>query len=389
MHKNLLPVLNKPTLRGKTIFSLIILLGVVFVFISFEEANAQRRRSRGMSLFQGRKVPFQANKRYLSVGFSTKALNYFGDLAPKSHIASTDITFTRPGFGVSLVYKYGPRFFSRGHFLWGRVKGDDFSSTDPYGEKSKYRYARNLSFRNDIYEVGWVGMFTLFANYNTYRRRFAFNPYIFVGVTGFYHNPKGKVPETDRQGNTLPQAGEWVALQPLGTEGQNASEGDRESYYPENPYSLYQFSLPFGLGFKYRLSTNLDFEFEVGFRYLFFDYIDDVSKFYVDKGVFDDSEQGRLARVMSDRSMETTAVINGKERDLAPIREFTSEFTYTGKDGETYTTFAGYGHENTLSDPTQRGGANANDIILITTLRINYILGSGNLFKSRRSDSFR
>ncbi|MDE3182372.1 MAG: hypothetical protein KGM16_03035, partial [Bacteroidota bacterium] len=49
-----------------------------------------------------------------------------------------------------------------------------------------------------------------------------------------------------------------------------------------NNYSLTQFSIPFGAGVKMPLSENINVGFEIGYRKLFTDYLDDVSKTYVD-----------------------------------------------------------------------------------------------------------
>jgi hypothetical protein len=100
-----------------------------------------------------------------------------------------------------------------------------------------------------------------------------------VGV--FYHNPKAMAPETDQLGNSIPEAGKWVALQALGTEGQYSDA------YDVKPYSKVQISVPIGLGFSYKIGNNLDFSFEIGYRILFTDYIDDVSENFVDLGIFD------------------------------------------------------------------------------------------------------
>jgi hypothetical protein len=96
-----------------------------------------------------------------------------------------------------------------------------------------------------------------------------------------------------------------------------------------------------------------------------------VSGSYVDKGALNSD----LAKVMSDRSMETTAVVSGQPRDMEAIQKVTRQITYVGKDGREYTVFAGYGHENKGGSPNQRGGE-ANDSYVVTTLRISYILGS-------------
>ena len=296
---------------------------------------------------------YTINKKYTSVGISLNAINYFGDLAPKEDIFSTNISFTRPDFGIWISRRLGPRFSVRGSFNWGRLKGDDFESADPNDENAVYRYIRNLQFRNDIKELSVVGIVDLFENPRTFRTRRPFNPYVFAGVAVFHHNPKALVPEIDQNtGNTFPNAGEWVDLQPLRTEGED--------------YKKIQIAIPFGVGFRFRLEERWDLALEVGYRHLFFDRIDDVSGNYVDLGTLDSD----LARALSDRSREPVAVESGDTRVFTPP----ATATYVGADGNTYTTFGGYGNP----DPSNiRGDKDDNDIYIVTGIHLSYILSTG------------
>ena len=138
-------------------------------------------------------------------------------------------------------------------------------------------------------------MFTTYVtdpNTGSARNRFPLNPYIFLGVAAFHHNPQAKAPEFDLSCTPLPEAGKWVNLQPLGTEGQYVAGG--------NPYSLIQLAIPLGLGVKVRLPDNLDFNFEIGFRQLFTDYIDDVGGPYPNLAELD----SELSRALSEKSGE-------------------------------------------------------------------------------------
>lgn len=341
---------------------------LVILFASID-ASAQRKRkgylkkrNRAISHYKGGSIHFDKDKRYVSVAFSVDALNYFGDITPKSSFASTDISFTRPGFGISMSYRYQPNLTLRGSLSLGRIRGDDFVSADPYGEESRFRYVRNLSFRNDIEELAFGAVWDFMGNHGTFLNRVDFTPYVWGGVAGFHHNPQGKVPELDKNGQPLEEAGQWVALRPLGTEGQYSDA------YNVKPYSNFQVSIPFGVGIRKRLDKRWDFEFEVGYRYLFTDYIDDVSGMYVDLGALD----SELAKAMSDRSREPTAVVSGKERDFDAISAVTRPVTYTSKyDGKQYTVLAGYGEEFPTNN---RGMSSDKDIYIVTSFRISYIL---------------
>jgi hypothetical protein len=66
-----------------------------------------------------------------------------------------------------------------------------------------------------------------------------------------------------------------VYLQPLGTEGEGLPE-----YPDKQPYDLTQTNIVFGAGIKYRISEQWAAGIEFNTRYLFTDYLDDVSSLY-------------------------------------------------------------------------------------------------------------
>ncbi len=357
-------------------------LTAIFLFFGIDNSQAQskkqrnyRKKNRIISTFTTKKLPFPKGYRYTALEIGPSAFNYFGDLAPNSSLNSTDLSFTKPGFTVSIRQKLNARVFIRTDFAWGRLEGDDFVSADPTDKNAIYRYTRNLQFRNNIKELNLVGIVELFENRSWYLKRSVINPYAFGGVGVFYHDPKAKVPDTDARGNSLPEAGQWVSLQPLGTEGQYSAEVGIQ------PYKNIQVSIPFGLGVYMKFNNRVDLGFDIGYRYLFFDYIDDVSQNYVDKGLLTDP----LAKVLSDRSMETTAVMSGTARNMEAIQGVTTPYSYTGVDGQAYTTFSGYGHGYQNDTYNIRGNADNNDIYLVTTIRLSYILGGK--MNNRRKES--
>lgn len=362
------------------------LLSILLIAFTLNTAHAQirkrgglRKKNRSISRFTMKKQPFPKAFRYTSFDFGISAFNYFGDLSPNPGIASTDINFTRPGLSFSLNHKVGPQFFVRSDFSWGRLQADDYTAADPNDANAVYRYIRNLQFRNDIKELNLLGVFTLFPNRSWYSRRALLNPYFFAGIAVIHHNPKALVPETDYNGNPLSDAGKWVSLQPLGTEGQHSDELNIK------PYSMFQLAIPVGAGISLKMTNRIDLAFELGYRYLFFDYIDDVSGSYVDKGILSDP----LAKVLSDRSTETIAVNAEEERNYEAILQKARPFTYIGADGQTYNTFAGYGHGYSNGNTNRRGNPENNDIYLVTTIRLSYILSRGGKRASSRILDFR
>ena len=346
-------------------------LVIVILLFTIGEGNAQlnrkaiKKNNKRMSSFKGKKNNFDKNKRYNYVGFTVNSLNYFGDLSPLSKAVSTDISFTRPGFGLTFAHRFGPRYTFRGEFMYGTLSGSDFDSADPNDNDAKYRYVRNLQFRNRIKELTMTAVFDLFKNESSYITRAVWTPYAYIGVTLLHHNPKGYVGED----SGLPEAGSWVALKPLGTEGQNGDVLDTDANAGIKPYKNIQLAIPFGIGVRYKLNQAMDLSFEFGTRYLFFDYIDDVSANYVDVSRFSDP----LAAYMSDRSRELTDAVSGTTRDAAVVSEVTGGTLGQG------TPFSGFGTEQV---DNLRGNKKNNDVYMVTTIRITYILG-GKFMKAK------
>lgn len=201
---------------------------------------------------------FSKRKQYNSVGLTLNGMAYFGDITPKPSIPSFRAGATRPNVALSITRRFTPRISGRASLSYGRITGDDAKAADQNDSDAKFRYNRNMNFRNDILEFAATGVFDLIENRNNYIKRPDFVPYVFGGVGVIRHNPKGE----DAEGNI-------VALQGLRTEGQ--SKG----------YSLGQFVIPFGAGARYKLNKGFDIGIELGFRKTFTDYLDDVSGNYV------------------------------------------------------------------------------------------------------------
>ena len=335
---------------------------IIALFLGGHEAFSQmdrgsiRKNNKRLMNFRGKKSNFGKEKRYLSAGFTLSALNYYGDLAPNAARLSTDISFTRPALGITVSQRLGPRYSITGGFMYGTLRGSDFSSADENDATSgKYRFYRNLSFRNRIKELSVVASFDLFENQATYLSRPDWTPFAFAGLAVFHHNPQAIAPAVGLNGQPLTEAGNWVNLHDLGTEGQYADLLPTDANYGIKPYKLIQFSIPIGIGVRFKVHDVVDVSAELGFRYLFTDYIDDVSKNYVDLGVLDSD----LAKALSYRSNELTRPDIARQPMVA-------------RDGMTYDLINGYGYEY----PTNMRGKESNkDIFMVTTFRVSYIVG--------------
>lgn len=312
-----------------------------------------KKNNKNMSRFEGQKFTFK-NKTYNSVGLSLNAFNYYGDLSPSPKKLSTDLSLTKPAIGVSFVHRFGPRYQLVASFMYGGIRGSDNESADKGDSKNGiYRYQRNLSFRNRLKELSVVGQVDLFKNKATYISRVTWTPYLYAGIAVFHHNPQAQAPELDAAGNPTGKKGKWVDLQPLGTEGQYANLQKGDKNYGIDPYKKIQVAIPMGLGARFRVNQVMDFAVEFGFRYTFTDYLDDVSKYYVDLGVF---KNDALAKAMSFRSTEVVG----------------SNRSYLGRDGQTYNVVAGYGEEGKWN---MRGNSSDKDLYMVTTFRLTYIVG--------------
>ena len=199
---------------------------------------------------------FSKRKQYTSIGVSLNAMNYFGDLNPATNFASFHFGDTRPNVGVNIMHRFFPRVSGRFALAYGRITADDNTNANRDDANARFRYARNMNFRSDIFEASAVMVVDLIENRNNYLKRPDFVPYVFAGVAGFHHSPQGK----DQNGN-------YQDLQALKTEGKD--------------YSKFQFSIPFGGGVRYRINRQLDASIEIGFRKTFTGYLDDVSDNYV------------------------------------------------------------------------------------------------------------
>lgn len=200
--------------------------------------------------------------------------NYIGDINPKYNFYNTNLM-------IGAIYRYNinPRWVLRGSMLFGTVGSED----------SHFDNIRNLSFKSKINEISASCEFNFF-DYQTGSKKHRITPYIFGGIGVFFINPKALIK------NPITYENEWVELQPLTTEGQGM-----EGY--DSPYSLTQISVPFGLGLKISLNKIICIGLEWGLRMTFTDYIDDVSKDYVDRTILLDWG-GEVAVTAADRTNE-------------------------------------------------------------------------------------
>jgi len=338
----------------KLCFVLICFMLLAGVNTSYAQFNRKgiKKTNKRMGAYRGGKSAFGKQNRYNAIGLSLSALNYYGDLSPTPGKLSTDISFTKPGIGISFSHRFGPRYTLQAQFMFGTLKGSDAESANAGdGSNGIYRHTRNLSFRNQIKELTVVAVFDLFDNPSTYMSRVKWTPYIYGGVALFLHNPQAIAPAKDLQGNALAEAGKWVDLQPLGTEGQYAKLSSSDANYGIKPYSLLQVAIPIGIGARFRLNEVMDLSIDIGIRYTFTDYLDDVSANYTDLSKL----SSPLAQAMAYRTNE----LAGYPKNPTP----------SGVAGVNVE--AGYGKEYFSNN---RGSKRDNDLYMVTRIMLAYII---------------
>lgn len=204
-------------------------------------------------------VPFFGYSQYLwDFGGHVGASNYLGEMGGKAgtrkdFVADMKLSKTKFTVGGFARYKFTPYIAAKAGLNWVRIAGADNTSTN------RGRAGRNLSFRNDIFEMEVTGE-VFFVDVpdlgHTYRYRNDFRMYAFAGIAAYYHNPKALY------------NGSWVALQPLQTEGVH--------------YSKVGASVPLGLGMYFTIDKKHRIGWEFDWRTTFTDYLDDVSTVYMD-----------------------------------------------------------------------------------------------------------
>ena len=201
------------------------------------------------------------------VGFNAGVAYYFGDL-------NTDFDLSKPGLALNAFGRYNldERIALKFGLYYGRVSGDDSRSANAF------QRARNLDFFSNV----WDGTLQLEFNFFPYihgSKDRNFTPYIFAGLSAFQYSPKTKL------------NGTTYRLRDFGTEGQDI--GDE--------YNLFKLGIAYGGGLKWDLNYYWSMNVELSGRFLFHDYLDDVSETYPNLNVLV-AQRGQIAAELSDRS---------------------------------------------------------------------------------------
>lgn len=227
------------------------------------------------------------------VVYGIGATNFLGELGGANQIGTDyfrdlEISMTRYVFNAGMRYKLSQYTSVKTGISYGRLTGHDKTTEEPA------RKNRNLSFRSPIiewctqYEFSWMKE-RISSRYKIRRVRgrgrkgSEIYVYGFVGISTFWFNPRGEY------------NGKWYSLKPLHTEGQGL-------FPTRKNYSRFQMAVPAGIGLKYNIDKTSSIGIEYGLRKTFTDYIDDVSKTYIDKSILQ-AEFGDASAALSDPSL--------------------------------------------------------------------------------------
>jgi hypothetical protein len=266
---------------------------------------------------------------YWEVGGQLGVSNYLGEMGGeeetrKDFVADIKMNQTRWSGGGFVRYKAGQSISVKGGINYIRIQGADSLSQNPG------RVGRNLSFRNDIFELTATAQYFFYEINDlghTYRYRNDFRVYGFAGLTGFYHNPKTNF------------NGEWVALQPLRTEGQI------------EPYSKIGLGIPMGVGLYFTVEKRHRIGWELNWTKTFTDYLDDVSTTY------------------------------------APIADPYVADIANRNDELTYSPSSDLPHPANYTEGSKRGDPTHKDNYMYTTVSYSYVLrGKSSFYRSRYSN---
>jgi len=225
-------------------------------------------------------------------GVGLGAAHYFGDLNTRAHVNRPKLAataFFRKNFGNYIAVRVGASFAQLGY-------------SDIYNDHNQFMQQRNLSFNSNVWELALQGDFNFFR-FMPGEPGYNFTPYITFGVGVFNYDPFAML------------QGQKYFLRPLNTEGQGSS------LYPDRkPYGSMAFSIPFGAGVKYCINERINVGFEIVHRVTGTDYLDDVSKTYVDPSIFATLPNGdpSPAYLLHDRSYELGEPIGlpGRQRGI-------------------------------------------------------------------------
>lgn len=194
-------------------------------------------------------VPLLANAQNFHFSGRFGLAGYQGDL--KAH--SVSLSQSKLMGSIGARYDLSEHVTARSYVTLASLQADDKKGTSVMQQ-------RNLNFKTKLLDWELTAQYNFFSLNDRW-----WTPYVFAGIGIYHFNPY-----------TKDTADNKYYLKPLSTEGQGFMQDSKE-------YKLTQFSVPLGIGGDYSLNEDMRIGLEFGYRKLFTDYLDDVSRNYVDE----------------------------------------------------------------------------------------------------------
>ncbi len=228
-------------------------------------------------------------------GVTVGGAHYFGDINTRAELERP-----KPAFGLFFRKQFDNYVGVRLSVHYAQLGYSDTYSTN------SYQQSRNLSFNTNIWEIAAMGHFNFFK-FLPGSPGYTFTPYITLGIGAFSYDPYAYIADKKEY------------LRPLGTEGQTIG------YKGRKQYGTIAMCVPFGVGVKYNVTPDVNVSFEIGHRYTFTDYLDDVSTTFIGADKFPATGTGPTARLLQDRSYEidpnNIIGIEGRQRGFSKQKD--------------------------------------------------------------------
>lgn len=195
------------------------------------------------------------------IGVFGGGANVIGDIGKSDYINPLPVRGTGGNIldklpmamGIIYRFNFNPHMGLRANAMYGKVVGSDITAPESYKKE------RGYAFRNNIIEGSIVFEYNLFDINNFPEYGSIHSPYIFGGIGAFmYDEMKYNVT------HTFARDEDNVIITPTRIDTKITSTAKKTT----------KFSIPFGVGYKYKFRENFVISAEVGFRYTQTDNLD-------------------------------------------------------------------------------------------------------------------
>ncbi|MGM5631551.1 DUF6089 family protein [Apibacter raozihei] len=190
------------------------------------------------------------------IGISIGKANIIGDIGKSNYIELFPMDMERLPISIGALYRLNlnNRQSLRFNLIYNRVFFDDYEASEDY------RYTRGLAGDNTIIEASAVFEYYFF-DINDIKRSGS-SPYIFGGIAAYASNDLDFKINHDTYYNAD------------GSPRTPVSPTDFQTIVDTKKSNRFDFSIPFGVGYKFKFNYNWLVSFEVGARYTLQDNLD-------------------------------------------------------------------------------------------------------------------